>query len=237
MQPNQLLARVESARLWGFFHKDWLLQIRLTLRDQLPSDYRVFVESEAVLISPEASGAPARVILPDVLVARPPFGAASQTLGKSAEDTTAATVEVEEAYTVETQYHLTIRRSPDQEIVAAMELVSPSNKGIGNRLDRQKHLRKREEYLDAGINLLEIDVLLDGERDLPPSVSQLKEYQRIAWSVSYREGRRLFQGWGWNFADPLPKIQWQVDSDHGVRLDLGKTLADAVAFNDWESLV
>jgi len=237
MRPNELLTRIETARLWSFFHKDWLLQARLSLREQLPSDYRVFVESEAVLISPEANDVPPRVTLPDLLVARPASHSQENSLGKFANDTTAATIEVEEPYSIETRYWLTIRRSPGQEIVAVMELLSPSNKGIGNRLDRQKHLRKREEYLNASVNLLEIDALVEGERDLPPSVSQLKGYQRSVWSVTYQDGRRRFQGWGWNLPDPLPTIQWQIDSGHSVRVDLGKTLADAAAFNDWESMV
>ena len=85
--------------------------------------------------------------------------------------------------------------------------------------------------------MLEIDALLDGERDLPANVAQLREYQRVAWAVTYREGHRRFQGWGWNLPDPLPSIYWQIDRGHRVRVDFEKTFADAVAFNDWESIV
>jgi hypothetical protein len=49
--PNWLLRRIEEARLWAYFHKDWLLQIRSLLRGQLPPEYHLFVESEAILIS------------------------------------------------------------------------------------------------------------------------------------------------------------------------------------------
>src|SRR5690606_24490551 len=96
----------------------------------------------------------------------------------------------------ETHYTLIVRRSPDQRIVAAVELLSPSNKGIGNRLDREKHLRKRGDYLDAGVNLLEIDALLHGERDLPPALATLADYERVAWTATHGEGRRRYRGFG-----------------------------------------
>ena len=38
--------------------------------------------------------------------------------------------------------------------------------GLGNRLDQQKYLRKRGDYFDAGVNLLEIDSLTEGQRVL-----------------------------------------------------------------------
>jgi hypothetical protein len=30
---NELLSKIETARLWSYFHKDWLLQIRQALRE------------------------------------------------------------------------------------------------------------------------------------------------------------------------------------------------------------
>ena len=75
---------------------------------------------------------------------------------------------------------LLIRRAPENQVVAALELLSPSNKGIGNRWDREKHLRKRNAFLEAGVSLLEIDALTEGERVLPTSVKYLAHFQRNA---------------------------------------------------------
>src|SRR5581483_6356494 len=103
---NQLLTRIETERLWGYFHKDWLLQIRQALRDQLPDNYRVFVESEAVLISPESEVAAS--ILPDVAISRSHLESRIQ---PAAESVTAAVIEVEEPCEQETHYSLVIRRA------------------------------------------------------------------------------------------------------------------------------
>lgn len=176
---NSLLTRIEAAGLWSLFHKDWLIPIRLAVREQLDSAYRLLVE-------------------PD--------------------------------------YSLTIRRAPENHIVAVAELVSPSNKLIGNRLDQQKHLRKRDEYLDAGINVLEIDPLTGGERVLPDVLARLRSFDRVAWTAFHDAGRRRYRGIGWNQSDPLPRLDWRVDVAHAVQVDLAATLREAAEFNQWETL-
>lgn len=231
---NDLLTRIEAARLWSYFHKDWLLQLRQALREQLPPDYRVFVESEAVLISPDAAS-PVAAVLPDVSVSRSTSGPFPHS-PLAAESPTAAVIEAEEPCELETHYMLVIRRAPEQHIVAAVELLSPSNKGVGNRLDQQQHLRKRSEYLNAGVSLLEIDALVQGERDLPPALSRLADYERCAWTAHITGGKRRFRGWGWRAADPLPVLDWFIDASQRATINLGQTLGAAVAFNDWERL-
>jgi hypothetical protein len=231
---NELLSKIEVARLWSYFHKDWLLQMRQALREQLPPEYRVFVESEAVIISPDPDEAQ-RIVQPDVSVARS-VGAGTIASG-AAGGATSTVVEAEEPCEVETHYSLIIRRSPDNRVVAAIELLSPSNKGIGNRLDEQKHLRKRDDYLDAGVNLLEIDPLSQGHRTVPAAIAELAAYDRIAWTATHDAGRRWYRGWGWNSDDPLPTIDWQIDAGHCVLINTGEALQQAAAFNDWESLL
>jgi hypothetical protein len=234
--PNDLLSRIESARLWRYFHKDWLMQIRPLLRSQLPDEYALFVESEAVLIAPDSNGPEVhKGVHPDVSVTTP--GASAPIPDpKPVAGATLAVVEAEEACEIETHYSLVIRRAPENCIVAALELLSPSNKGIGSRLDRRKHLGKRQEYLDAGVNLLEIDALIQGERDLPEQLVQLAPFPRIAWSATHDDGLRRYRGWGWGPADPLPKIDWQVDEGRVVLVDLGKSFTEAAEFNPWETL-
>jgi Protein of unknown function (DUF4058) len=235
--PNSLLTRIEAARLWSYFHKDWLLQIRLAVRRQLPAEYRVFVESESVLVTPEPWEAPLASIQPDVAVSRAMPPASTPIPESNIHRGTAAVIEADEPCEVETHYTLLIRRAPENHVVAAAELLSPSNKGLSNRLDQQKHLRKRSEYFDAGINLLELDPLTQGQRVLPDALAALSPFERVVWTAFHDSGRRRFRGFGWNEADPVPQIEWRIDMAQGVLVDLGATLAEAVEFNDWESLV
>ncbi len=231
-QLNALLSKIESARLWNDFHKDWLLALRDLLRPQLPGEYRVFLESETVLISPQSPEQAAAVILPDIALAR----IASATCTQPASSSTTAVIEVEENCETETHYSLIIRRAPDQFVVGALELLSPSNKGFGNRWDQERHLKKRAEYLDAGVSLLELDALRQGERHLPAPLKSIDIYDRNAWTAFHHAGRRRYRDWGWNEADPLPQLDWQIDEQSLVCLDLPKALAAAIEFNHWDQL-
>jgi len=233
--PNTLLSKIEAARLWAYFHKDWLLAIRSLLRPQLPPQYFVFVESEALLVTPDADEAfPA--VLPDVSVARAEFDAG--TAGRQQPSrATAAVLELDEPCEVFCKYTLLIRRAPENQVVAALELLSPSNKGLGNRWDREKYLRKRNALLEAGVSLLEIDALTEGQRVLPASVKYLARFPRNAWSAFHHDGRRSLRGWGWAEEDPLPVIPWTVERELSVLVDLAEAMEQACGFNRWEDLV
>ena len=229
---NQLLDRIEAARMWAYFHKDWLLQIRGLIRTQLPPQFSIFVESEAVLISP-VNGTGAIPVGPDLAIARP------ESVGHatSLQTATTAVIEVEESYELFQQYSLLIRRSPDNRVVAAAELLSPTNKGVFGELEKEKYLRKRALYFDAGINVLEIDALIHGTRVLPSATARLSDFDRNAWSVCHDADRRRYRGWGWNLADPLPTLSWQIEPSRQVIVNLDEAFRQACEFNPWEQLV
>ena len=188
-------------------------------------------------ISPIDSDASPPVVLPDVSIVTAPAAVPMTGSTAGSGEVTSAVIEAEEIWETETHYSLVIRREPENQVIAAMEMLSPSNKGLGNRLDRERHLRKRAEYLDAGINLLELDALRHGKRDLPQPLTELARFDRIAWMAYHLEGRRKYRGWGWNAIDPLPQIDWQVDSKQTPILDLGRTLEAAADFNRWNDFV
>ena len=230
---NALLARIESSQLWAYFHKDWLVQIRSQIRPQLPKAYSIFVESEAILVAPTEGGPPTPV-QPDIAVARPEVLPAQSSLVTQA---SAAVVEVEEPCELITSYTLLIRRAPENRLVAVAELLSPSNKGVHGAWDRDSLLRKRHQYLESGVNLLEVDALTGGERVFPQSLASLSRFGRGAWTAFHDIGRRRWRGWGWNDAEPPPTIAWRVEGNLSVSVDLGETMRQAAQFNPWESLV
>lgn len=231
---NELLTQVEAKSLWAYFHKDWLLQIRGALRLQLPVEYYVFVESEVILLAPEAESPPAST-LPDISVARdqPETSNDREPLHTG----TLATIEVEEPCEVFTKYVVLIRRAPENHVVAAIELLSPSNKGISSLIDKERYLRKRAGYFEAGINLLEIDALVNGEAVTPPSLNDLNTFERRAWTTFHTPGQRRWRGWGWNAEDAPPTIPWSVEEGISVLVDLNLTAAEAQQFNQWDQLV
>ena len=228
----ELLTRIEQKRLWAYFHKDWLLQIRELLRPQLPRELAIFVESETVLISPGATE-PSAAFAPDLSVARPDRDVLVASLPERA---SATVLEVEEEIELFEQYSLLIRHAPENRVVAAAEILSPTNKGVFGLLDKEKYLRKRDAYFEAGINLLEIDVLHDGDRILPPALDRLRSFNRTAWTVCHAAGRRHFRSWGWSATEPLPTVEWEVEPGLSTLVDLALSCQRACEFNPWETL-
>jgi hypothetical protein len=232
---NQLLDRVEAAGLGAMFHKDWLLEIRTALRPQLPAHYGLFVESESILISPDGATPPAK-ILPDQSVARPEIThTAPATIVQP--EPTAAVIEYVEEVEIDTKYSLLIRHASENRIVAALEIVSPTNKGASSRLDREKFLCKRDGYFEAGVSYLEIDALRKGPRLLPTQLAGLADFDRNAWSAFHHRGQRRVRGCGWNGADPLPVVPWMIESDITLTIDFAVTIRSACEFNPWLELV
>ena len=229
----ELLTRIERKRLWAYFHKDWLLQIRELLRPQLPRELAIFVESEAVFVSP-GSIEPTAAFSPDIGIARQDHDDLSTRMSEQA---SATVLEVEEEIELYEQYSLLIRRAPHNRVVAAAEILSPTNKGVFGVLDKEKYLRKRDAYFDAGINLLEIDALREGDRLLPPALGQLRSFDRTAWTVCHAAGRRHFRSWGWSATEPLPRVEWEVEPGLSTLVDLALSCQRACEFNPWETLV
>ena len=108
---------------------------------------------------------------------------------------------------------------------------------MGNRFDREKYLRKRDSYLEAGVNLLEIDALREGERVLPASLASLARFERLAWTACHGDGQRRLRGWGWNAPEPLPVIPWSVEQGVELLVDLSQGIEGACQFNRWPDLV
>jgi len=192
------------------------------------------VESESILISPEIE-TPPEARMPDLALARSAPSSPEAT-DYAAGVATAAVIDVEEPCEVFSKYTLLIRRAPQNEVVAALEILSPSNKGVGSRLDLDSHLRKRSSYLEAGVSLLEIDALLDGERILPTALHDLAPFDRTAWSAFHHLGSRRLRGWGWDESEPIPAIPWTVEEGLPILVDLRAAMDQACEFNHWEDL-
>jgi hypothetical protein len=232
--PNDLLSAIEQKHLWAYFHKDWIVEIRNQLRQQLPDTHHVFVESETILLAPETDEIVAKS-MPDLAVARAPTERTAQKPESTA--TIATVIEYDEAYELYNKYSLTIRRSPDKRVVAALEILSPSNKGIGNRFDREKYLSKRNSYLEAGINFLEIDALTEGESVVPHSIRKAASFERHVWTCFHDDGIRRLRAYGWNIDQPIPTLPWRVEGSLNVTVNLAAAAIAAFDFNKWQSLV
>ena len=90
--------------------------------------------------------------------------------------------------------------SPD-DLLTAIEIVSPSNKRPGS--DRDRHRAKIAAFFAAGIGVVELDLLRTGERTLP--VCSGDPYAVWA-SVPLPEGRRELRAYCCRLTQPLPVV-------------------------------
>jgi len=113
-----------------------------------------------------------------------------------------------------------IKRLPDLALVTVIEILSPTNKsGLG----RGQYLQKRRELLDQPVHLVEIDLLLRGERlpmggPLPPG-----DYYAF---VSRAEKRESSDVYAWSIRRALPAIPIPLSPpDPDLSLDLAVVVA------------
>lgn len=139
---------------WPEIHTGLITYIRNDLNRSLPEGLVARIEQSARIdsVGREDDGG-GRDVIPDVEVR-----SAART-GAEPAGVAVATEPVAEPVIVPAlvrpQRHLTVRTG-DGEAITAIEVISPTNKRP--RRDRHRYLAKQRDYLDAGLNLVEIDL-------------------------------------------------------------------------------
>src|SRR5436305_4194428 len=152
---------IEARTRWPDFHHDFITQVRAALNARLPDDYIATINERVQTI--ELADQRPRAGLPDVSVARDP--AAPRTAGSG--ETSVAILEPQtlpqsvEWLDEPTEGYIEIFHLPDYRLVTGIEVLSPSNKVNAGRV---AYLAKRRDLLHHGVNLVEIDLLLAGDR-------------------------------------------------------------------------
>jgi len=113
--------------------------------------------------------------------------------------------------------YIEVRDARSQEVITAIELLSPANKLTGSRGREEK----RRRLLQAGASWLEIDLLRAGER-------QPRFAGRGGYCVYLRRpGRRGGLAWFFGLRDPLPTLAVPLRPPHeDVPLDLARAVND-----------
>ena len=96
--------------------------------------------------------------------------------------------------------YIDIRSLPDQELIASIEILSPSNKDPSVH---GEYWPERYSMIQQRINLVEIDLLLGGER--LDAVDPLPDGDFYAF-ISRREKRPQCEVFHWSIRRPIPRI-------------------------------
>jgi hypothetical protein len=202
---------IEMSDLWTGFHNALITYCSAQLNAVLPQNYTAFIEKRVELV--ETSDEPSRHRKPDIAVAR---DIESQRGGGTAvlpdiEPATLTLPEFEES----PEAYIDIRTFPEGELIASIEILSPSNKSSSGH---GEYWTKRAAMIRQGVHLVEIDLLLEGRR--LPVMEPLPEGDFFAF-ISRGNRRPSCDVYAWSIRRPLPKLPIPLKSpDADVLLDL-----------------
>lgn len=158
---------------WPEVHASLIVYARNQINRQLPTDLQANIEENlAVRVDVEGD----RGIRPDVHVAEDGGSAGLQT--SSSQVAVAEPVVVPRAPYPER--HVEIVNQAGR-VVTAIDFVSPWNK-IGRR-NRDQYWRKQLDYLDAGVNLVEIDLVRQGDYVLAATLTEIPQFEPTPYLV------------------------------------------------------
>ncbi len=213
---------LEAQGRWRDFHSGAITYCRDALSDCLPEDYVAQMDEEVRVVSwQEGHDRPMR---PDVAVLRH-----GQSVGEEpAGGVSVATVSLLEPVAIPfaavsdevRDTWIEIRKLPDERLVTAIEILSPTNKDSSGR---GEYLQKRHRLRREGVNLVEIDLLIAGQRPamarpLPPG-----HYFTIIGRATMGETAEVY---AWSLQQALPRIPIPLeDPDPDVFLDLAGIFA------------
>jgi hypothetical protein len=212
---------LERAGVWQDFHGEFLVTLRRLLVPQVVPEYIVQLEDHLYLH--DVPDEPRRLVgRSDLAVAESgePEEEARGGVGVL-EGPKLITLPMQD---LERVRYLAIRDRGGRDLVAVIELLSPSNKRPGE--DREQYLVKRREILMSPAHLVEIDLLRGGRRMPPEDRSGADPAYSVMLSRAERRPRA--EAWPIGLRERLPEIPIPLRPGRGdARVDLQDALQRA----------
>lgn len=189
---------LEDPAFWPDFHYRFINYWCEALAEELPEDYEARIGERVYLVEhdPEVR----KMILPDVAVSEG-LEAAAGGIRSPAMVATLEPVTIPVAILDgQRENYIEILHRPERSLVTVLELLSPTNKsGTG----RTEYLLKRNAILHQEVHLVELDLLLGGQR--APMQKQLPAGDCF-YVVSRIELQPDCQVYGWPLRQRLPSL-------------------------------
>ncbi len=222
---------LESQGFWPDFHTSLLTYCREFVNVSLPVHYVALIEERISLV--DLTGEARLGFRPDVSIVREPHVTVTpkEQGGIATLEPVAVRLARKDLDEVPERW-IEFKRLPDLALVTVIEILSPTNKsGVG----RSQYLQKRSELLDQPIHLVEIDLLLRGQR-LPMGGSlPLGDYYAF---VSRAENRDSSDVYAWSIRRVLPAIPIPLTPpDPDLSLDLAAVVARAYDQGRYQRLI
>lgn len=200
---------------WKDFHTSLIPEIRKYLQPLVTPEFFVRIEEHVYITHPETDPGYSKLV-PDVFITRPPrsgFSAAPRlgiaTIKEPVVVADLLDLEIHDPY-------LEILDKRTHEVVTAIEVLSPANK-VNSSEGREAMMRKRRELRQAGVHILEIDLLRGGFRE-----ARLARRDHYCVNLLLRGTSELLV-WDIDLRDELPTVAVPLhDLTQPVPLELQK---------------
>ena len=203
---------IERAEIWQDFHDSLITYIRGALQSQLRPRYVALSQERLYVVESD------RAIRPDISINRV-SSAPSRSNSAVLEADPPMVFDIQREEIREPLLYI-VEPAAGNHIVTAIEVLSPANKTSGP--GRNSYVQKREELWNSQTNLVEIDLLMQGEdtvRAKPEQLAVLKPWHYVTavtrcWPSRHEIYAALLQ-------KRLPRIRIPLASDdNDVALDL-----------------
>ena len=218
---------LEQSGGWGDFHSTFINYLRNAINDRLPDKYDARIQEHITVT--ESFDAPRKLFEPDILVDRQPEAIVAtrrEAAGPALLEPVTVPLIIPET---QRQTFIEIYDYPDQDLVAVLEVLSPTNKLPEGR---EKYLVKRDAVLRGEIHLVELDLLVGGQR-LPTAEPYPQDDYYVF--VARAERRPLCDVYHWSVRQQLPPIPIPLKApDPDVIVELQPVFTEAFARGRYE---
>jgi hypothetical protein len=204
---------------WRDVHTRLMVYTVDAIQDQLPGDLFARVEESVSIDTDDGS----RAVSPDVRVVE--FAESTWSEEPAGAATAVAepiVVPVDEPFT---DRHIEIIDGSGGRVVTAIEFLSPSNKIPHD--GRDKYVHKQREYLAAGVNLVEVDLIRNGLFTIAVPLMNVPPRARGTYYVCVRRAARPADAfvYGFPLREPLPTVRIPLRAtDRDITLNLQQVI-------------
>ncbi len=210
---------LELPAYWSDFHSTFINYWREAIADALPPDYEAALGERVYLVEydPDAR----KLGFPNVAVTE--IDRSQQT---SAQSTGIATLEpITIPLTIlegPRETYIEILHQPERRLVTALELLSPANK---EQPGRAEYLAKRRALLHQDVHLIELDLLLGGQRVPLERPLPTADYYYLVARTDLRPDCQVYP---WSLSAPLPTLPVPLRTpDSDIFINLASVFATA----------
>jgi Protein of unknown function (DUF4058) len=211
-------------QFWPDIHASLIIYARDQIEEQLPGNLIARVEERVVLETEEDP----RAVYPDVKITeRPGRGFPGGAVAGRAAVIEPVIVEYPGEPATETFLNI-LAAGPGQRLITVIEILSLANKLAGP--GQLQYRRKQGELADAGVSLVEIDLLRKGRRVLNVPSALVPARARTTYQACVRRGwrRRQCEVYPVPLRGPLPAIPIPLrQKDEDIQLNLQAVLEQA----------